>query len=273
MTQEEVRKTGHVQLQIMDEIHRICVQHRITYYIIGGTLLGAVRHKGFIPWDLDIDIAMPREDYDRFKEISQTELPEVYSYLDYQSHRNYIRPHALVVRNDTKIHFKYDHLNPKLYDLGVYVDIFPLDNAPDDQKLREKQAKRLNKIRQLKGHRMFYSYSYKAWRRYAHYAIACLLSWIPVKKINRYQQELMQKYRNEQTKCLCSMASHYAYKKQCMPREIYGEPTLLEFEGRNYYAPAQYEAYLSRLYGDYMKLPPIEEQKVNLEMFTSVELL
>lgn len=273
MTQEELRKIGLLQMDIMDEVHAVCQKNGIVYYMIGGTLLGSVRHKGFIPWDLDIDIAMPREDYERFKQVAKTQLRERFTYIDYENCRNHIRPHALVIRNDTRIHFKYDSVNPKLHDLGVYIDIFPLDNAPDNEKLRKAQAKMLKNIRRLKEYRTFYSYSYKAWRRCAHYLISLLLCWIPIRGINQYQQKQMQKYRHEETKCICSMASHYSYAKQCMPREIYGTPVLLEFEGRQYYAPAQYTEYLQRLFGDYMQLPPEEQRQANLEIFTSIEYI
>lgn len=273
MTQEEIGKIGLLQLEIMDEVHRICEKCGITYYIIAGTLLGAVRHKGFIPWDLDIDVAMLREDYDRFKTACQTELDKGYTYFDYNSFRNYMRPHALISRNDTKIHIKHDLVNPKLMDLGVYLDIFPLDMAPDDEKLRNKQAKALKCIRKLKDYRLPYSYSNKTWKRYAHYVVSGLLSWIPTTAINRRQQEIMQKYRSQQTKCVCSMASRYSYEKQCMPREIYGTPVLLKFEDRMYYAPEQYEEYLTRIYGDYMQLPPVEKRLANLEIYASVDFL
>jgi lipopolysaccharide cholinephosphotransferase len=81
----------------------------------------------------------------------------------------------------------------------------------------------------------------------------------------------MQKYSGETTQCLCSMASQYAYHKQCMPAGIYGKPVLLEFEGRAYYAPEQYREYLTRLYGDYNKLPPEEKRQANLELHHSIE--
>lgn len=273
MTQGELRKIGVIQLDILDEVHRICEKNGIRYYMIAGTLLGAVRHKGFIPWDVDIDIAMPRAEYERFAEIARVELKEHYSYVDHNTFGNYMRPHALVVRNDTVIHLKYDGLNPKMYDLGVYIDIFPLDNAPDEEHRREHHARKLKRICWLKDHRILYCYSYKAWRRYIHYTISFLLSWIPLRKLNQYQQKQMQKYRHEETKCICSMASQYAYAKQCMPWEIYGTPVLLEFEGRQYYAPEQYKQYLTRLYGDYMQLPPAEKRQANLEVFTSVDFL
>lgn len=271
MTTEELRKIGGIQVQIMDEVHRICEKHRIQYYIIGGTLLGAVRHAGFIPWDLDIDLAMTRKEYDRFRAVCRTDLAQDYSYLDLESDRNYPRPHALIAAKNTKVHMKYDHLNPKPMKMGIYVDIFPLDNAPDDERLRRKQAKKLRCLRRLKQWRLPYSYSYKRWKRCAHYAVSALLSWISVSRLNRCQQKMMQKYNSSETKNLCSMASGYPYEKQCMPKEIYGEPVLLEFEGRKYYAPQQYREYLTRLYGDYMKLPPEEKRQANLEVYASVE--
>lgn len=271
MTQEELRRIGAIQLQIMDEVHRLCDLHHIRYYMIGGTLLGAVRHSGFIPWDLDIDVAMPRADYDRFREICKTELGDAYSYLDHTSARKYPRPHALVTAKGTKICMKYDHLNPKPMKVGIYLDVFPLDRAPDDENLRKKQAKKLRRLRRLKQWRLPYSYSYKRWKRYAHYAVSALLSWISLPRLNRYQQKVMQQYDGTQTQCLCSMASGYPYEKQCMPKEIYGEPVLLDFEGRKYCAPQDYRQYLTRLYGDYMKLPPEEERRANLEVYASVE--
>lgn len=271
MTTEELRKIGTIQLQIMDEVHRICEKHRIQYYIIGGTLLGAVRHRGFIPWDLDIDLAMTRKEYSRFRAVCQTDLAQAYSYLDLESNWNYPRPHALITAKNTKVHMKYDHLNPKQMQFGIYLDIFPLDNAPDDEDLRKKQAKKLRRIRRLKQWRLPYSYSYKRWKRYAHYAVSALLAWISLPRLNRYQQKVMQQYDGTETECLCSMASGYPYEKQCMPKEIYGEPVLLDFEGRKYCAPQDYRQYLTRLYGDYMRLPPEEERRANLEVYASVE--
>jgi len=271
LTQEEQRRISLIQIEIMDEIHRICEKHHVLYYMIGGTLLGSVRHGGYIPWDLDIDIAMPRKEYERFKEICLTELNDKYTYIDYHSDLTYDRPHALVSKKHTKIYLKYDHVNPSRKNQGIFLDVFPLDNAPDKYELRQKQAKILLCLRKIKYYRIPYAYSYKRWKRYIHYGVSFLLSWIPIRTINRIQQEQMKKYDSYDTTHICSMASQYAYSKQCMPREIYGDPVLLPFEGRMYYAPAKYEEYLTRVYGDYMKLPPIEKRKANLEVFTSVE--
>ena len=103
MTLEEAEKLKKVQLEIMDEIDRICEDNNICYYIVGGTLIGAIRHKGFIPWDVDMDIAMPRKEYDRFKRICSDQLDIKYQYCDYTNVENYDRPHAVVCVKNTKL--------------------------------------------------------------------------------------------------------------------------------------------------------------------------
>lgn len=271
MTERELDIIKSIQLNIMDEIHRICVEHNIRYYLIGGTALGAVRHGGFIPWDVDIDIAMFRTEYDRFKEVCRTELNGNYEYLDYLSVEDYMRPHALICDRLSKIRMKYDPINKISEDHGIYVDVFPLDNAPDEELLRIKQAKMLRRLAVLKKYRIPYYYSTKWWKRFVRYTVSMMLSWISIRRINTWQQNTMQLYRNQNTESICSMASQYPYKKQCMPKEIYGTPVPVQFEGRTYYAPEQSDSYLTRLYGDYMQLPPVERRQKNMEIYSSVE--
>lgn len=272
LTQQEHEKLQNVQLELMDEIHRICEKYQITYYMIAGTLIGAVRHKGFIPWDIDMDIAMMRDDYEKFKIACESENSDQYIYMDYLAAKNYTSPHALFGKKNTHVRFKLDRCNPERECNEIAIDIFPLDNAPDDLAYRKKQAQRLLNLRKFKAYRLPYSYSLHQWKRTAHYIISAILSFVSVKKLNRYEQRVMQWHRNENTACVCSMASQYAYQKQCMPREFYGKPVLLEFEGRRYYAPKRYEDCLSHLYGDYMKLPSAQQQQESFARYDSVEM-
>jgi len=271
LTQEQLQGIQNVQLEIMDSIHSLCQCHGIQYYLIAGSVLGAVRHGGFIPWDLDVDIAMLRPDYEKFRTVCQSALDDRFCFMDCKTNPDHTRPHAVICKKGTQLKLKYDAYNKINENFGIYMDIFPLDNAPDDEKLREKQAKKLKKLRKLKELRIPYCYSNKKSRRLVHCGISACLSWLPVRTINRWQQKLMQTYNDRETTCVCSMASQYAYKKQCMPREIYGTPTLLDFQGRQYYAPEKYLEYLTRLYGDYMQLPPPEKRQANLEIFASVK--
>jgi lipopolysaccharide cholinephosphotransferase len=270
MIQSEFNRLQETQIEIMDEIHQICVENDIVYYIIGGTALGAVRHKGFIPWDLDMDIAMPRKDYEKFKRICKEKMNPRFKYRDFLNTANFSHPHALVCINNTILVNRFDKFNPGLENIGIYLDVFPLDNAPDNSSLRDYQMKQLKKIKRIKKNKLAFCYNSSRIKKIMKKLISFCYCWISVESINRKMDIIMQKYNNKETTCLCSMASRYSYLKQCIPIEVYGTPTEVLFENRKYFAPQQLEKYLSRIYGDYMKLPPIEEQRVNLNVFEKV---
>lgn len=272
MKQEDIKILQNIQLELLEEVHRICEKHNITYYMIAGTLLGAVRHKGVIPWDVDIDVAMMRNDYEKFKDVCVKEESKIFNYYDYTSIKNFNHPHAMVCKKNSSISFKYDKYNPKYKRLGIHLDIFPIDNAPNEIILREKQEQKLLKLRKLKQYRVPYSYSTLSWKRRAHYIVSALLSWISIQKINYKEQKQMQLYNSKNTTHVCSMASKYEYKKECMPKEIYGKPVLLEFSGKKFYAPEKYIDYLELIYGDYMKIPSREHQEKMLEVITDFNI-
>ena len=270
ITNEDFRKLQLTQLEIMDEIHRICCENNISYYMIGGTALGAVRHQGFIPWDLDIDIAMKRADYDQFKLVCETELNERFVYRDYTNTHNYDHPHALVCIKNTLLVNKFDKFNPALENLGIYLDIFPLDNAPADDSAREKQANDLIKIRNLKKYKVAMCYCDKPLKNFAKKFVSKLIFWTSIDKLNARMDKCMRQFNHKETGYLCSMASHYSYNKQFMPEEIYGVPQLIAFEDRSYYCPEKTDEYLKKIYKDYMKLPPESEREANLNVFEKV---
>lgn len=270
MNKEDFKKLQSAQLEIMDEIHRICESNNIEYYIIGGTALGAVRHGGFIPWDLDIDIAMMRTEYDRFKEVCKTQLDSRFAYHDYINTHNFGHPHALVCINNTVLVNKFDKFNPKIDNLGIYLDIFPLDNAPADQEKRDEQEKDLIRIKKLKKYRYGFCYTSRPIEIIVKKLRKAAVCWTSVDAICKKFDECMRRYDGEETGYVCSMSSHYSYTKQCMPKEIYGKPQLIKFEDRQYYAPEKLDEYLTKIFKDYMKLPPVEEQKANYDAFEKV---
>ncbi|MDT3699210.1 MAG: LicD family protein [Thermincola sp.] len=255
-----VRKLQLLQLDAFKEVDRICKRNNLKYFMIGGTLLGAVRHKGFIPWDMDLDIAMYREDYDRFAECCGRELSGKYFLQSFKTDVDFFPALSRICINNTYLEIERSrHLH---HHKGIYIDIFPLDNVSDDKRARNRQKKILALIDNIILLKACYSYDIEFFS--LKYVIkklfTILLKPLRLKWLHKMREKVMVQDAKEDTGLVCSTASHYGYSKQVLNREIYGSPVLMEFEDGLYYAPRKWEEYLRILYGDYMKLPPLEER-------------
>ncbi len=122
-----LRKLQLVELDILKLFSEICEKHGLRYYLVGGTMLGAVRHEGFIPWDDDVDVGMPRPDYEKLLTIVREELPDGYDFLHYKQNEEYKRYFSRLVNRNVKIH---NASNTKLIVENAWVDIFPFDGMP-----------------------------------------------------------------------------------------------------------------------------------------------
>ena len=276
MTSEEYRSYQLSQMELLLEVDRISKLIGIQYYLIGGTLLGAVRHKGFIPWDADIDIAMVRKDYEVFLEYCANAASERYFCETYKTEKNHTSPHAVIKIKGTHIRYRDEmgvssHYKPQ-YD-GIYLDIFPLDEPPKDPVLQERQAKRIKRLKrviELKQARI-YGNQTAAWKRIAKKTVQIALSPISLCRLNKMLDNEMMRYNGCGSEHLVSMASHYSYRKQYMEKEVYGTPQPIVFEGFAFSAPQKIDYYLTRIYGDYMKLPPADKQYVDLELIKEID--
>ena len=272
MTSEEIRKYQLAQLELMKMVDELCSKLNLTYYMIGGTLLGAVRHGGFIPWDPDIDIAMPREDYEKMREYWANNPSDRYFYQHYSTERNHYSPHALIRIKNSHVELGTQEIGFKpAYD-GIYLDIFPLDNPPESKRLQEKQMKRIKRIRNiiyLKSGCVYKENNFIV--RLIKRTISVLLTPVSFRRQNMRLDMAMQEYNSSASEYLVSMASHYSYWKQLMPKTVYGTPKRINFEGLLLAAPAETENYLTRLYGDYMKLPSEEHRLAMLSYIKRVE--
>ena len=272
MHNDKIKRLQQVELEILKKTHEVCELLGIKYYLIGGTLLGAIRHGGFIPWDVDIDIAMPRKDYEIFKQYWKEHKDSEFFYQDYSTEPMQTECHALLKLKGTEIRYKtHEKDKYKMQCDGLYMDIFPLDFAPDDEKKQRKQAKQIK----------FWSglIQAKICRDYGTgkgtYAIKKCLSFFlkpcSFTFLQKQVEKVMTRYNDTCSSFLVSMASHYSYKKQLMPVEIYGEPKKIMFDGLECYAPNQTIAYLEQLYKDYMKLPPEETRYKLIELIEYVD--
>lgn len=273
MTAEEIREYQLAQLELMNMVDKLCSKLHLTYYIIGGTLLGAVRHQGFIPWDPDIDIAMPRDDYEKLREYFAQNDSKRYFYQHYSTEKNHLPGHALIKIKDSHVIFKAKERFATRYD-GIYLDVFPLDNAPLNKRLQEKQMKKIRTIKKLislKSTKIFNKNG--ATVIFIKNLTSFLLSPLTFRYLNRKRDKVMRQYNGINNNYLVSMASHYSYWKQLMPSEIYGQPTRIEFEGLSLSAPAQISEYLTRIFGDYMKLPPEDSRWQIFNVFEKIDYI
>ena len=234
---------------ILDEVHRFCEAHSLRYFLSSGTLIGAVRHKGYIPWDDDIDIYMPRKDYERFLQTF-SDAKGIYRAINPSTERHYYYTFAKVVDLRTKM----VEDETAGYEIGVYMDIFPVDYVTDNLQERErifKEKKLLYKIRRCK---ISNSNPLKSYLAYIVYK--CLP--MTVKQIERKIRHLI--VLAEPTHTVCNMTEAGPKMKGCFPAEDIASSVDIEFEGRMYKTMVGYKDYLERTYGDYMTLPPVEQR-------------
>lgn len=138
--QAVLKKLQSIELEILKDFIDVCQRHSLVYYVAGGTAIGAFRHKGFIPWDDDIDVNMPREDYDRFLKYAETELSEKYNVQHIDNTDGYVLTFAKMNLKGT-VFIEATDTNRR-YEQGIFIDIFPMDKLPTDEKEQQKQIKK-----------------------------------------------------------------------------------------------------------------------------------
>ena len=257
--EETLNKLKKVQLLSLLEIIRICNKYNITYTPIGGTLLGTIRHKGFIPWDDDIDVGMLRTEYDRFLEVAKNELRPEFFLQTYETDSNYPKSIARLCVNETTCLFKgLDKVN---IHHGIFTDIFPYDNSPNNKLsiISHKYSLKWLKIC------VYYKYNYGCLTSIKAKVGIPLLSFPFIfhnkKTIRILWEKIMQKYNSNQTEYVVRTGSQYPYEKVRVKRTFMEEIETMEFEGFPISVMKGYDVHLSDNYGDYMELPPIEKRR------------
>jgi len=257
MEKEElsVEECKKIQLKLLSLIDEICKKNNIKYFLAYGTLIGAVRHKGFIPWDDDIDVYMSRKDYETFLEIMRKNNYENCLLLD-SSNENYYYPFAKIVDSTTMA-----KMEDNTTQHGIWIDIFPIDKIPFEKKKSLKYRKKCIFWRDLII-AMTTDFSIGK-EKIKHYEIKRVLSVfakiIGKRRVLSICEKLNKKYLNEDLYKLSCLSSPYVLKED-FTDEILFTPDEFEFENCRYCGPKNYDVYLKTIYGDYMKLPPEEKR-------------
>lgn len=258
------------QLLLAREVKRICDSHQIRYFMIAGTLLGAVRHKGFIPWDDDMDIGMLREDYTRFIEIAKQELDDRFFLQDPDTDPAYGLPFAKLLLKDTVMveQNSCDNQAQK----SIYIDIFPLDCVPEDPKQQKQHNRRTYFLRRL----LLAKQRYRVYRpgetvkKLVYLALRFLSLFASRQRICRSLDEEIQRYNGQETEQIVNIGGAYGYNKETLRRQWFDQSTELDFENITLSAPAAYTDYLEYFYGDYMTPPP-EDKRFNRHSIVSLD--
>lgn len=267
--EDNIRKLHKVNLEIVKEVISICEEHNLVYYIIGGTLLGAIRHKGFIPWDDDIDLGMPREDYELFLELAPNNLSSHLLVVNYKIDTKYQYYITRVRDTETKVE-ELRIGNDSKY-TNASIDIFPLDGSPNNTLLR--------KLYYLKVmyHRALMSLCYKdsidlaRKRSVMEKLLLATMKLLPIDKIFDPTKEknkidrIMRKYKVLSSNYVgCLMGAYRT--REMVPASFYGEGAFYSFEDIMLRGPKDYDRFLTMVYGDYMELPPVEARKTHFKI-------
>ena len=265
---DTLRKLQEIELGILKECLRIIDSHSLTYYMLGGTLLGAIRHQGFIPWDDDIDIGLPRPDYEKFIKIAQKELRSPFRLHLFNSNDEYGYYYIRVENTDVKLKRT---ATTKDVIINAWIDIFPLDGGPKDDKQFMKWNKKgalLLKLFRLSQFDYFYSTtsSQKSKGKLVigikkFISISRLYKMLNPQKRWRALDTHLKMYKYNCSPRIYNFCGYWGIK-ECFDKKKYGKGKKYKFEDLLLNGPSDYDYVLSQMYGDYMK-PPNDADKAH----------
>ena len=253
-------------LSILKDVHRVCVDYDINYFLVGGTALGAVRHKGFIPWDDDIDISMLREDWTKFKEIFQQNLG--YKYVlegpNYENKDSKATFGKVYLKNTELVEIQ--HINAP-YHNGIYIDIFIYDNMSNNKAIRVIDARAITFLNGTASSQIYYRYPNEYLKAfysnniktrlyyYGRRALGFMFSWISHKSLCNFIDKFQSRHPISQY--VTAPAGRKGYIGEVLRRDEILPAKLIKFEDSEFYTFKNVKDYLTQLYGnDYMQLPP-----------------
>lgn len=258
LSEKELKKLKEVELEILVEFDRICRKHNLKYTLTGGTLLGAIRHNGFIPWDDDIDIDMPRKDYNKFIEIQKKELDDKKYYLDCIETKKDCGMLYAKLKRKNSLYIERSSKREES-EQNIWIDIFPVDSIKSNNWLSKLYSIRVYCLKII----MMYKYGYIKTHdnKLLFNSVRFLSVFFNKEKLKNKLKKLVIKYNNTGTNYAALFASVYM-TKQIVNKSIYTDFIEHKFENKTFLISKNYEDYLTTVYGDYMKLPP-EEERIN----------
>ena len=253
----ELSEYKRLLVEMLSEIDQFCEKNGIRYFLISGTLLGAIRHRGFIPWDDDIDIGLLRKDYDLFINTFKSSK-KYYRLLSIETDKKYNYPFAKVIDDRVALVEDVDDA----VEIGAFIDIFPFDNCVGST--YKEACKSIDNMRFLKWLRNFkilkFSKKRSFWKNVVLFFGKCLTFFCSTRKISKSIINKAKQNEDKECKYVAALVtSNYGYG-EVLNRYFFDETIKVEFEGLMFNAPKEYHSILTSFYGNYMELPPKEKQ-------------
>ena len=260
----QLKLLQEIELENLRMLMEICEKNHLRYYLIGGSLLGAMRHRGFIPWDDDIDVGLPRPDYNRFVQIAKDYLPAHMDIRTMTSDPNYKCYFTRLINNKKKIYWDHGQYTAVI---GVWMDVFPLDGLPENPLLRKLQVFRVKLNKALyKFTQIDYVSTNRTNRPISERVLIRFAQLTRIGKLMNADKRLkkldraLQRYDYDTSAYAWNFSGCYG-KREIVPHIQLGGSRTAEFEGLQASIPEAAEDYLTSIYGDYMKLPPEDQRK------------
>ncbi len=268
MKELSLQEIKNVELQLLLQFHTVCQENGWHYSLSGGSLLGAVRHGGFIPWDDDVDVMMPRPDYDQFIEFSKKDLP--YKLATFDTVESYNGLSAKMWDPSTLIE---DSVLSSLHGLGVNIDVFPVEGLGDSEETAVKLFRKTEFDREILNgvlwKKYFRSKTHGLWLEPIRFAFFIISRFVNPKKLAKRIERINHRYSFNDSSYAGVVYGSYRMR-EILPQSTFAEYMDMEFEGYKLKVIKNYDRYLSSLYGDYMTLPP-EEKRITHHTFKAFQ--
>ena len=265
-SKDQMLKLHLLEIEIAKEIKRICEKNNIKYFLTAGSVLGAVRHGGFIPWDDDMDIGMLRKDYKRFLVACKTDLDDRFFLQTWDTDPEYPYSYAKLRLKGTRFVEKFTK-DSRMHN-GLFVDIFPYDNVPDSKILQKVQdlkyfmCKRILWIKKGIGMSMLQESKKQAFK---YHLFLIFSKFFNYRRTKEYFRKVQTKYNNHVTQKIVTDGA-YSYAKDSILSRWAEQLEPVKFETEEFLTYKDRIEYLTYLYGDYLKLPPVEERSGHLSV-------
>lgn len=252
---------NRVQIKLLEMLiffHKYCERNNLQYYIVGGSMLGAVRHGGFIPWDDDIDVALPRPDYDKLLTLFKRKEDHFLLESPYSGNEDYLYSFTKLYDTNTTL-IEHTRTDCKR---GLYIDVFPLDGVGNTEREVDKNYSKVDRINMFL---MTRTCAYEKRRGFAKNSAIFLSRLIPSfivdnKKLSITVEKTAASFGYYNNKYVANLMGSYR-RREVMEKKIFGEPTEYKFEDITVYGVEHYDEFLTHIYGDWRKLPPEDKRK------------